>query len=281
MGKVVIVTDSTADLPRSAYEELGVRFVPLNVHFGEETFFDAVTMSSDEFFDKLISSSHHPRTSQPAPGDFLNLYRELADQAEAIVSIHLSSRLSGTYESAILAKSMLPGNRIEVIDGRSASMGTGLIVIEAAEAARQGLPVEEVVARARRVADAIKIYFAVDTLEYLRRNGRIGRAQAMLGNLLNIKPVLTLEDGLVAPLDKVRGRSKVLPRLVEAVESAIPPGRNLAMAVLHSRALEGAEALAVEIESRYRVVRKLVGQVGPVIGVHTGPGLVGVACYEA
>lgn len=280
MSRVAVVTDSTADLPRELVERYGIRVVPLTVHFGPEEYKDYVEIGPDEFFRKLPTSPHLPRTSQPSPADFAAVYEEVGRQADAIVSVHISADLSGTYQSAMMAKGMHPELDIEVVDARSASLGTGLAVLAAARAAEAGGDRAAVAEAAREVAAKLQVFFAVDTLEYLEKNGRIGKAQALLGGLLKIKPILTLDNGVVAPFDRVRGHSKAMARLVEVAGERLGHARGVRVAVLHGNAPEAAAELEAGLRGALAVSECLIGQVGPVIAAHTGPGVVGWAALE-
>jgi len=282
MSKVRIVVDSTADVPHAIAEELDIKVVPLNVHFGDQVYLDWVELKPDQFYHLLETSKDHPRTSQPSPGDFAKAYEELIKDGADVVSIHISANLSGTFQSATLGQSMLGKGRVEVIDTKGASMVVGIIGIEAARAAKAGRSFEEVVARARDLVGKVKVVFAVDTLEYLARNGRIGRAQAFLGSLVSIKPLLTFdEDGFVAPLEKVRGERKVLPRMVELLGENIDPGKNTRCCIVHAKCPEKAEELKKLILASHKVEEFIVTDLGPVIGTHTGPGTVGLIYYQS
>jgi len=279
--RVRVVTDSTADIPRSYVEELGITVVPLNVHFGDKVYLDFVELTSSNFYELLRKSPEHPRTSQPSPGDFAKVYEELSRDGSAIVSVHLSAELSGTYQSAVMAREMLADKPIEVIDSRLASMAFGLPVIAGARAAREGRSLEEVVAVIRNAMAKMQVVFAVDTLEYLARNGRIGRAQALLGTLLSVKPLLTLEEGVVTPLEKVRGERKVIPRMVEIMgERLTPEGGAPVVSIVHADCPDRAEALRAAVEEAYHPREVIVGGLGAVIGTHVGPGTSAVLWYQ-
>lgn len=280
MARVAVVVDSTADIPAPVRQDLDIAMVPLNVHFGDQVFKDQVEMDTEGFWRQLHASPVHPRTSQPAPGDFLAVYQRLAAEGRPVVSIHISAQLSGTCQSAQIAAGMVPGAQIEVVDSKSASLGFGLIAIGAARMAREGAPLDQVAAWCREVASRMHVFFGVDTLEFLARNGRIGRARALLGGILNIKPILTLEDGVVAPADKVRGKAKVLPRVLDLLAERIPPGRRVRAGVLHAQAPDEAQAWLQALQGRYQVVESYVAPIGPVIATHVGPGTVGAAVHE-
>jgi DegV family protein with EDD domain len=279
MRQVRIVTDSTCDLPLPLCESLGIAVVPLNVHFGEVVYRDQLDLDSDQFFRLLAKSEELPKTSQPAPILFEEAYRELTADGSSVVSIHLSGKLSGTIRSAQLARDSLRNRgQIEIIDSQSASVGLGLIVAAAAELANQGADQREVASFVRRLAQNVHIWFFVDTLEYLQRGGRIGRARALLGTLLNIRPILKIEEGEVHPVEKVRTRSKAIDRLVEFVE-LFPSIEQ--MAVIHSStSVNEAETLLKRLEPLYPREKIIVGRYGPVIGTHAGPGGLGVVVSQ-
>jgi len=279
MAGVKIVTDSGADIPKPLAEELDIAVVPLTVHFGDEEFKDGVDLELSEFYRRLHAGGQ-PRTTQPSPTDFEAVYRRLQVDADAIVSVHLSSELSGTMQSASIAAAMdgidVP---VHVVDSRSASLGIGMLAVEAARMAKAGASAEDIVQHLEAIVARQKVLFLVDTLEYLQRNGRIGRAQAFVGGLLNIKPLLTIDDGVVAPLERARGRAKARARLLELVTQGAQ-GQRVKVAVMHADALEEAESLASELRSRLDVEELVVGQLGATIGTHAGPGTLGVVFYS-
>lgn len=276
-----IVTDSTSDLPVELRREYGIEVIPLTVHFGPESFLDGVEMDADGFWAKLGSSSHHPKTAQPAPGDFLEVYKRIHAEGDEILSIHVSGRLSGTINSAQIAAQMLPEATITLLDTKSVSMGLGMIAIEASKLAKKGQSAAEILAQLQPLCDNMNILFTLDTLEFLQKNGRIGKAQALLGGLLGIKAILQVDkEGLVAPADKVRGRSKVLARTLELMQERVPAGRKVRMTVLHTRALDEAKAWLEEAKKIYTVVETNVAEIGPVVATNTGPGTVGFCFYE-
>ena len=279
MADIRVVTDSGADLPKDLAAELGIRIVPLTIHFGDEERRDGADLSTDEFYRRL-RAGEMSRTTQPAPADFEAVYRALQEEgADAVISCHLSSAMSGTMQSASIAAQAVDVP-VHVVDTRSASMGNGLVAIECARLARAGAGVEEILARARDVIARQRILFMVDTLEYLQRNGRIGRAQAFLGGLLNVKPILTVEDGVVAPLERARGRAKAVSRLLERMveEAGETPQR---VAVMHGDAPAEAAELAVQIRARVPVAELITAVLGPTVGTHAGPGTLGMVFYPA
>ena len=271
---VRIVTDSTCDLPAALTAELGVTVVPLTVVFGDEApLRDGVDIQPAEFYERLQSSPRLPKTSQPSVEAFRAAYAAVPE-GEEIVSIHVSSRLSGTLNAASVAREELaPARHIELIDSYSVSVGLGAIVMDAAEAARAGASLAEVVAIARRSMDRVHVICLVDTLEYLQKGGRIGRAQSMLGSLLSIKPVLHVENGEVAPLERVRTRAKGIERLRQ-LATADRTIRRLMVAAGGDDALAVAFAESVAHELPHTEIQ--ITQIGPVVGVYTGPNCLGI-----
>ncbi|WP_068774572.1 DegV family protein [Paenibacillus sp. FJAT-26967] len=276
MSRVRIVTDSTSDIPAATREKLGIEMVPLKIHLDGETYLDAVTLQPDQFYHKLVAAKSMPSTSQPSPAEFLTLYEKLLaeDPEVQIISIHLSSAMSGTYQSALLAKSMLETDRVEVIDSKSACYGIGALVVAAAEAAREGKSVEECTKIVRSMRETFAIYFLVDTLEFLQKGGRIGKASALIGSLLNIKPILSVDpEGEIASVDKVRGQKKAMARIIDMLHRDVPSGA-LHVSVAHANNMEAAEELHRLIEQNFTVKSMQYISIGPVIGAHAGPGTV-------
>jgi DegV family protein with EDD domain len=277
VSKIRIVTDSTADIPLSLREELGIEMVPLKIHFGSETYLDAVTLQSEQFYEKLTAASALPTTSQPSPLEFFEVYKKLAEEDPdvEIISIHLSSALSGTYQSAVLAGSMLEEQaKIHIVDSLSASYGIGALVVAAATAAREGKSVAEILEIIRVLRANYHIYFLVSTLEFLQKGGRVGKASAIFGSLLNIKPILSIDpDGEVVAVEKVRGQKKAMARIVELLAADLS-GRPIHLNVAHSNSPEAAEQLRELIEQQFEVRSMAYIALGPVIGTHAGPGTV-------
>lgn len=282
MSSIRIVTDSTSDIPLDLRVALGIETVPLKVHFGEETYLDGVTIDSDTFYRKLSESSKLPTTSQPSPVDFLDTYGRLsAEPGTRILSIHLAAALSGTFQSANLAKSMLEEKAdITLLDSRTASFGIGMLAVSAAQAALDGRSVEEILPMLEEQRSRMSLYFLVDTLEYLHKGGRIGKASAVLGSLLNIKPILSVDSGgEVISVDKVRGSKRAMARIVELLkEKHNGPVR---VAVAHAGCLSSAEELSARIREHFEVQELIYTTIGPVIGAHVGGGTVGVFMVPA
>lgn len=283
MGKVRIVTDSTSDIPESVRKEYGIEIVPLKVHFGTETFYDSITIQSDEFYNKLTSSPALPTTSQPSPVDFLDIYKTLTEDPETeVISIHLSSAMSGTYQSAVLAKSLLEDKpNLTIVDSKSASYGIGLLVVEAAKAAKEGKSKDEILELIGKLRRELRIYFLVGTLDYLQKGGRIGKAAAMFGSLLNIKPILTIDDeGEVNSIDKARGHKKAMARIVELMKADFGD-KELHLTVAHSQCREAAEEFSRLLQENFNVAKLTYTDIGPVIGTYTGPGTVAAFAIPA
>ncbi|MGZ4380289.1 MAG: DegV family protein [Gaiellaceae bacterium] len=270
-----IVVDSTADYPQADEQFPNWRIVPLYVSFGEESYKDYVELSPDEFYAKLRTAQSLPTTSQPTPGDFLACYEELAGY-ERIYSLHISGTLSGTVESARAAAGMLEGDRVRVIDSESASAAVamlGLAIQRRLEAGTTDEEIETVIARFQASAHLI---FTVETLEYLARGGRIGRARAWAGQLLNVKPILAFEDGAVVPVKRVRGNQKAMQEFVSAFKEGSEDVPELHVAVAHADAPSKAEALEAMVRDlRPQAQLDLVSNLGSVVGTHAGPGAVG------
>lgn len=284
MGNVRIVTDSTADIPLEIREQYGITMVPLKVLFGEDTYLDTIDITTDQFYKKLKSSSILPTTSQPSPVEFSDVYEQLLaeDPTAPIISIHLASVLSGTYQSATIAQSMIEAEHanITVIDSKSASYGSGMQVILAAKLAQAGASVEEIIAAVEERQRTSEVFFLVDTLEFLQKGGRIGKASALIGSLLNIKPILSLEKtGEVYSVDKARGSKKAMAKIVDLLKDIYGQSE---VAIVVAWADE--EVIAKELETRIAAelnVKEInYTTIGSVIGTHTGPGTSAVFLYK-
>jgi len=273
--RVKIVTDSASDIPLAIARDLGITVVPCNVHFGERTYRDGVDLTSEEFFTKMASSPTLPTTSQPAVGVFEEAYRRLARETDQIISINLPAKLSATLNSARLAAQSLPELEIVIVDSTQVCMAQGWLAIIAAQAARQGRGLAEIVALIEDTIPRLRLIALLDTLEYLQKGGRIGKVTALMGTLLNVKPLLQVLDGEALPLENVRTRQKALRRLVEIVGDLGPLEE---VAVMHANAPVTAQQLVEMLAPIHPPERILVGQVGAILGTHAGPGAVGVAC---
>jgi DegV family protein with EDD domain len=270
---VRIVTDSTCDLPADVVRELGITVVPLTVLFGEEALIDGLDIDVPSFYDRMRSYPGLPRTSQPPVERFLDAYAAAGADGSEMVSIHISSKMSGTLNAAAVAREQLSDMHIDIIDSYSVSLGLGAVVVDAARAAMQGASRAEVADVARRSVTQVHVVAVVDTLEYLRRGGRIGRATSFLGSLLSIKPILHIDGGEMAPFERVRTKARALERLHE-IATKDATIRRLVVAAAGDDA--AAKALFEKIQPALPHTEMVLGQIGPVVGVHAGPGLVGI-----
>ena len=272
---VKVVTDSVADLPSQVVEELGITVVPLNVRFGEEVYRDGVDLTAEQFYNKLKQSEILPLTSVPSLATFAEAYDKLAEEADEILVITLSSKLSGTYEVAVQSTGLMQRKcRVEVIDSQLGAIAEGFIVIKAAKAAQSGASISEIIDAAKRDIKRVDMRAAFDTLEYLQRGGRIGRAQALLGSLIKVNPLITLRDGMVEPAGRARSRAKAIEYLCDFAMN-FPNIEE--MAVEDAACPDDAEMLVERLNSKFPKERIYRSKTTPVIGTHTGPGLLLVA----
>ena len=276
-----IVLDSTADFPEAPERYPNFRVVPLYVSFGDETFKDYVEIDPPRFYARLQSEAALPTTSQPTPGDFLAVFEELSERYENILSLQLSSTLSGTYGSAVAAAEMLGNGKVRVIDSRTVSASLALLAIGVQRLLERGTTNEEIDDYVARYQREHKLLFTVNTLEYLAKGGRIGRAAALAGNLLNVKPILTIRDGEVIPLKRVRGNAKAFAEFRELFESTTTDSPNLKIGIAHALAPERLEALRELVQHvRPQAEIEIATTLGAVVGTHAGPGTVGFFWFE-
>ena len=280
---IEIITDSSAHLPPDQRQLHDIKIVPLKAIFGTQVYRDEIDLSNKQFYEMLPKAKEHPTTSQPSAGEFIEVYRPLLEAGKEIVSLHLPTKLSGTYASACAAKTELENQfrravPITIVDTPWVSMALGMLCIAAAQAAEAGKSREEVVAIVNALIPKLNLIFVVDTLEYLRRGGRIGGARALMGTLLNVKPMLQLQDGQVEPLEQPRSRSKALKRLIEILEQRADR-KPLHVGILHAFAIKEAAALEHQIRARFDCRQVYTSEIGSVIGVHTGPNAIGLAFY--
>jgi len=275
-----LVLDSTADDPGAPGRHPNVRVVPLYVRFGEETFRDYVDLGPEEFYARLRTAPELPTTSQPTPQDFLTAYEELAGY-DRILSVQISSKLSGTFQSAQLAAEQAGDGRVRVIDSRTASAAIAMLAGAILRRLERGTTDEEIDALVASYADSASLLFTVDTLEFLARGGRIGKARAMAGNLLHIKPILALEDGEIEPIKRVRGNQKAFMEFVERFRAGSSEGQGLRVGIAHADAPDRAQSLVEMVNrERPRATIEIVTTLGAVVGTHAGPGTVGFFWFE-
>jgi DegV family protein with EDD domain len=285
-----VVTDSTSDLPPDLARAHGIQIVPLLVLFGDRVYHDGIDLRPKEFYEQLETGPVHPRTNPPSQADFLEVYRALAPHKD-LVSIHISEKLSQTVVHArAAAEAGLPELQKErgeaervalrVVDSNNASLGLGMLALFAARMARRGMEPDAIVDRLESMRGRIQVLFAVNTLEFLARGGRIGKGRAFLGNLLGIKPILGVVDGEVTAVDKVRGGRAAQPRLIELFREKVDPQRPVVVSIAHAKAPVWADRLRALVQKSFDVAELIVAEMGPVVGTHAGPGTVGAALFQ-
>ena len=277
---IKIVTDSTAGLPEAMVREHDIRIVPLYLHFGEQAYKEGVDISNEQFYERLRRATTLPTTSQPSVGEFHQVFKELTDAGHEVLALTISSKLSGTWSSAMGAVEMLPGAPISVIDSLCTSLALRLLVEAALGDIAGGATRQQVADQIEQLKGQLHILFVVDTLEYLAKGGRIGNAKAFMGTLIKIKPLLILENGVIEPCEQVRSKSKAVARMLEMIEERLAGrGAQAHVAVAHAVALDEALALRQKVVARLGCEAPSISEVGAVIGAHTGPGVVAIAAY--
>lgn len=271
---IKIVTDSVSDIPQDLAKTLDITVVPLTVNFEDKSYRDGIDLSTEEFFAMMKESPKLPTTSQVAPGEFLKVFQELAASGNTVIAILMSSQLSGTYRSALTAKDMLENGDIEIIDSKGVTLGYGLFVIEAARMAKNHYSKEEILKRITYMRENMEYKFVVDTLENLYKGGRLNAAEAFVGKLLNIKPILTMRDGKLIPEDKVRGRKKAIKWLMDWIQEHQIDLSQQTIGVNHSNDEAYALELIEAIRENFTVKEIILSKTGCVVGTHAGPGAV-------
>ncbi|MDA1329751.1 MAG: DegV family protein [Chloroflexi bacterium] len=281
MSEVAFITDSTTNIPKELLGKTKLHVVPSVVIWGNEELRDGVDIQPGEFYKRLSTAAEMPTTSQPTPNDFKAKYEELiANGQKDIVVMTVSAKLSGTLSSAEQAREMSKGGNIEVIDGYSASLGTGWPLLQGIKAAENGKSFKEVVNAIKNARDKSGVLLMVDTLEFLHRGGRIGGASRFLGTALSLKPILELQDGRLEALERVRTKSKAIARLIDLIEERTAGQKPLRVASLHANAEADAQAILDEVKKRMNPIQAVLTEVSPAVGTHTGPGTLGL-CYLA
>jgi DegV family protein with EDD domain len=285
MKRFAVVSDSTSNLSPGLAESLGIPIIPCTVHFGEESYLDGVQLDAETFYRWLRERKEFPKTSQPSAGAFIDFFRQVADAegVDTVLAVLVSSNLSGTMSSAVQAKAHLadtrPDLRIELVDSLSVSMGAGLQVMAAKAVAEAGGSVEDAVAAVGRCYATSHVLFAVATLEFLHRGGRIGGASRFLGSALNLKPVLQIADGRIEPLEKVRSRGKSLRRVIEIAEERLQGKHPVALSIIHAQADAELPEFTELVAERLRPAALYTRALTPAVGTHGGPGTLGIAFY--
>lgn len=289
MKQAIIVADSTADVPKAMVEEYGIHIVPMRLAFGDESYVEGIDITVEEFYDKLTKSRDLPTTSQTSPSQYVEVYQNLMKQypGAPIISIHISSGMSGTYQSAVLAKSMLEEETgedldITVIDSLCATYGFGLQVVLAARMAKQGAAASEIRDEVERVGRSRRLYFLVDVLDYLQKGGRIRKSAAIVGSLLNIKPILSVDqEGVIYPVDKIRGHKKAVSKVIELFKNDFGDLKDVNVAVCDAVNPEGAEEMIRLLSEHFTLHEIVRTSIGAVVGTHVGPGTVAVFVWPA
>jgi DegV family protein with EDD domain len=285
MPKIAVLTDSCASIPERLLKELNIHWVAYYIHRGQEVLRDLVTIQRDDFLRWLPMATTLPTTASPGPGDYLQIYERMAveEGIEEIVSIHMTSKGSGAYQAATVAKSMLqerlPRLRIEVIDTLNVSLCQGWMAIEAARAALAGKSLDDIVTKIKKMIPITRMVQTADTLKYLYMGGRIGMAQRLVGSLLNIKPLIGMENGVIVPLGTARSRSRAYQMMIDLVEAAVVPKVKIKIAYVHAGAREEVEKIKALVEERLDVMETIFAELSPALAVHTGPGTAGLCYY--
>lgn len=278
-GKIAVVTDSTAYIPDDLLKKYDIHVIPLNVNWSGKSYLDNVDITPEEFYDRLQNDSELPTTSQPSAGEFQALFQQLSETYTGVVAVLISSDLSGTIASALAAKDLVGDFPVEVVDSRLTTMSLGFMAIKAAEAAQQGGSIEQVAAAARALVGKLRVIFVVDTLEYLHKGGRIGGAKKLLGSLLAMKPILEIADGKIESLASVRTKKKAIQTMVSQLEEDAAGKQKLHLAIFHGVAEEDAQAIANSVSGSLQPEMLVMSKLSPALGVHTGPGTVGIGYY--
>lgn len=276
MKEIVIITDSGCDLDLSYLKELDVELIPITAHFGDETYEDRVTISTRDFYEKLQVLSGVPKTSQITPLVYVEKFEPHIKNGKHVLYISFSSGLSGTYQSACIAADMLNSSDITIIDSKGASVGFGLIVREASIMRKEGKTIDEIINRVIFMRDRMEYIFAVGSLEMLKRGGRLSKGQALMGTLLNIKPILQFEDGFIVPYEKVRGQKAIIKMMIETMKDRGYDLSNQTIGLNYSKDIELCMILKEEIQKEFGVSEFLISEIGAAIGSHVGAGTTSV-----
>ena len=278
---IELVTDSTCDLPPGLPEKHNIHIVPVNIQFGAETYRENVTLSAEEFYRRIEAEGVLPQTSQPSVGEFAEAYRALAGEGVEIISAHVTAKLSGTYQSACLAAERVAGEvKVHVIDGMAGSAALGWMMVEASRLRSEGWPAAKIAARLKAQCPRITIYFAVDDLKFARMSGRVGKLAGVIGSVLNIKPIIKLEDGLLDVCDRVRSRKAAVRRILDLTRDHVGDSP-VRVGVVHAQAPHRAAALLAEARRALNVREAFATDVAISLAVHFGPGTLGLITYPA
>lgn len=273
--KTQIVVDSVADIPKEIAEALAIEIVPLLVNFGEKSFSDGVDISNKDFFRMLDQSESLPKTSQVNPGRFIEIFKKHLADGKNIICITLSSEMSGTYRAAVTAKEMIGSDQIKVVDSKAVTFGEGIIGIQAARLAKQGVSLDKIYEETLKNVENLQSYFIVDTLEYLKKGGRLSTTEAFIGNMLKIKPILTIEEGKLISTQKVRGRTKAINWVLDQILA--DDLNNKTVGIYHAQDQEYMYNFKAKVKKLYHEIEILESEVGAVVGTHSGPGCIAIS----
>ncbi|KAB3529186.1 DegV family protein [Alkaliphilus serpentinus] len=280
MSRVKIITDSMTDLPNEIINRYEIKVLPLTISFGEEEYRDGVDLSSQDFYSKLSKAKELPRTSQIPPQVFYDTFKGLLEEGHEILCINGSSRASGTHQSALLAKTDLSSDKIQVFDTMGLSFGGGLLVLEAARMAEEGLKKEDIIVKLTEYKERVDHIFTVETLEYLKKGGRLNPMKAVIGGILNVKPILTVANGIVEPLDKVRGSKKVIGKMVELASERGGDFKDKTIALAHANSPEAVNSLREKVLQELNPKEVITADIGCTIGTHAGPGTLALFYFK-
>ncbi|HOW22676.1 MAG TPA: DegV family protein [Sedimentibacter sp.] len=271
-----IVVDSTSDLTDEIIEKYNIKMVPLTVNFENESFLDKVELSTKEFFDKLEAAEKLPTTTLVSPGTFVEVFSEILLEGDQVLGMFIASELSGTYDSARMAKNMIGSEDIHIVDTKSVCLGSFALVLEAIRLVEEKKPIEEIVNELEALKEKTVVVAALDTLKYLEKGGRLSKGQAVIGSLLNIKPIIAVKDGKISVIDKIRGRNKTIKWFDEWIEKNNFDLSDKTVLLFHGRAYEQLKVLRNTIEEKYNIKNIIEQEIGAVIGTHAGPGVLGI-----
>ncbi|WP_071393496.1 DegV family protein [Bacillus tuaregi] len=277
--KTAVVCDSTAYLPKELVEELNIHMIPLNIIFGDESYLEEIELSAEQFYEE-VKNRELPKTSMPAIGSFVELFEALAKDYDAVISVHLSSGISGTFQGSITAGEMVEGIDVYSFDSEIACLPQGFFAIEAAKMAAEGESPQTIMTRLEEMKKTSRAYFMVDDLSHLQRGGRLSSAQALIGGLLQVKPLLHFENKVIVPFEKIRTRKKAIKRIVELMKEDVSDGAAYQAAVIHGNCKEEALAWKAELEEMFPNVDFMFSYFGAVIGTHLGEGALGLGWYK-
>ncbi len=273
---IKLVTDSTSDIPKDLAEKLGITVVPLRVNFGDESFLDGVELKIEDFYPKLAASKELPSTSQVNPGEFIEVFNELLDQGDEVIGVFIAKELSGTYSSAKIAKDTIGSEKIHLIDSRGVTTMISLMLMEAAKMIEEGKNVEEIIQKVETMTGAMKSAFIIDTLKYLVKGGRLSKTQGAAGSLLNVKPIIKVENGVVETIHKARGSAKAIKWLVDFVKEGGYSLENKTVFIVNSNAPELGLKIEEALKEHFSIKEVIHTQIGAVVGTHAGPGCGGI-----